>query len=497
MTIAPGGHPREVIQSVIGRYWLACGLLAFVDLDVARALSGERMGVERLAAWCGADPDSLTWLLRAMAPAGLVAVEAGEWYLLPAGEALVHDHPDSPRSAVRRHGDPAHGRMLRTLPGGAASRAPAVPAPPSPPSSTSPLSPSSAAGGETADAHRHVLSMLNALGDFGALLAAARQGWAEHLSDGPLSPPDLAGRLDAPVGDIEGIARTLAGLGVVGLLPDGRYALTEAGRTLRDDRPDSMRTAVLMGGDPVWWEAMWNLSAAVRTGRPSLPPPYRSGYDYLADDPGAQHLFDRFMTHRSAPIAERLGAWATPENVPDGSVVVDVGGGRGTLLAAVLTRRATCRGVLLERDVVVPQARAYLAGHGVADRCELIAGDFFTDLPAGHEVYLLGSVLHNWGDADALRLLRGVRAAMSDAGGRARLVCVDALPPDPPWAAATGNALLHGFNLRMMSLFPRGHERTATEYAVLLREAGFAVSSTAALPHGLTLVTAVPVTVPV
>ncbi|MFI6509464.1 hypothetical protein ACIBCT_17805 [Streptosporangium sp. NPDC050855] len=86
--------------------------------------------------------------------------------------------------------------------------------------------------------------------------------------------------------------------------------------------PPAVAGVITLG--TLWWETMWNLSAAVRTGRPSLPSPYRSGYDYLADDPGAQHLFDRFMTHRSAPIAERLGAWATPENVPDGSVVVTV-----------------------------------------------------------------------------------------------------------------------------------------------------------------------------
>ncbi|WP_329431272.1 methyltransferase (plasmid) [Streptosporangium sp. NBC_01495] len=511
-TPAATAHPREVIQTIIGRYWLACGLRALVEVGVANVLFGRRtgMGISELAAACHAHPQSLAWLLRALAPAGLVTAKADGWHLLPAGELLARNHPDSLQSVVWNCGKPAYGQMLRNLPDLVVSTSSAVPAfyPALPAESTlgDALSPSWSPAPTTADAmattseapqaRRSILTMLEAFGDLGALLVAAKHRWADQLSDGPLSLITLATRLNASPSAVAVIAHALSRLGIIESVPGERYALTDAGHTLRYDRPDSMRTAVLMCADPVWWEAMWHLVTVVRTGKPCLPYPYQSGYAYLAADPDAQNLFDRFMVHRSAPVADQLGAWATTATVPDGSTIVDVGGGRGTLLAAILARRSSCRGVLLERDVVLPQARTYLIDRNVADRCQLIAGDFFTDLPPGHATYLLGSVVHNWGDLDASRLLGAAYSAMSSTPGPAQLVCVEALLPDESQPIIGHNHLLYGYILRMMSLFPQGHERTVTEYTALLGEAGFEISSTTALPHGLSLIIAVPITEP-
>ncbi|MFC7650679.1 methyltransferase [Streptosporangium lutulentum] len=240
-----------------------------------------------------------------------------------------------------------------------------------------------------------------------------------------------------------------------------------------------------MNAHPVWWDAIWNLTHVVQRGQPFLPPPHTSAYDVLRQDPDAQNLFDLFMSRRSAPVAYALGEWAATAAVPDGATFVDVGGGRGTLLAALLTALPTCRGVLLDRPVVIAQARTYLADHNVADRCEMSGGDFFAAIPQGGHTYVLGSVLHNLGDAAALHLLQLIRAAMTD--GSAQLLCVDVLLPDGP-QPHVGLGLL----LRMMSLFPGGHERTITEYVALLHKAGFAVAATSSLPHGLSLVVARP-----
>jgi hypothetical protein len=144
--------------------------------------------------------------------------------------------------------------------------------------------------------------------------------------------------------------------------------------------------------------------------------------------------------------------------------VADIGGGKGTLLAAILRANAHLRGVLFDRPAVVANAPEVLRTAGVADRCDIVPGDFFAAVPEGADAYIMANVLHDWDDAHCVHILDNCRAAMA-AGGR--VLIVERLIPDDPASALP--VLLSDMN---MLVFTGGLERTNAEYGKLLTEAG-------------------------
>ncbi|WP_329093762.1 MULTISPECIES: methyltransferase [unclassified Streptosporangium] len=255
--------------------------------------------------------------------------------------------------------------------------------------------------------------------------------------------------------------------------------LTPLGAALRKDVPGSLRHTVTMTARPAWWEVIPQYGQIARTGKPILPEGHRSLYEYLAANPDENEAFDAFMAARSHPAAMAL----TTEDFSGVQTVVDVGGGTGGTLATILEAHPHCRGVLQELPRVAVRAETNLAARGMADRLQVLPGDFFEGVPAmphtpGKTVYLLSSVLHNWSDEDSLRILGQVRAAMVATGSPAELWLVEKL---------TLHALL---DLRMMAFFEGGHERTPDQYTHLLARAGFVQQRTRPLAGVLTLVTA-------
>lgn len=330
-----------------------------------------------------------------------------------------------------------------------------------------------------ADGPEIVWGLVRASWRFAALHAMIDLGCAEHLAGGPLTVTELAGRCGAHAPSLERVLRTLAGAGLVATVAPHTYALTDAGAVLRT--PTSARLAVEFTAEPACWEAMGALPEAVRTGRATFTERFGPLYDYLADRPETRRLFDDFMVSRSAPLAARV---AEVHDFSGVRTVVDVGGGNGAFLAAILRAHAHLRGVLLERETALPAARELLGAPGLGGRCELVAGDFFTGVPGGAEVHLLASVVHNWDDADAVRLLRTVRAAMR---GDGRLLLVDLILPDDD-RPHYGKDL----DVRMLSLFGEGRERSRADYFTLLCAAGLQVDRVSELPGGFSLVEASP-----
>ena len=151
---------------------------------------------------------------------------------------------------------------------------------------------------------------------------------------------------------------------------------------------------------------------------------------------------------------------------------VDVGGGRGVLLAAILRAAEGSSGVLVDRPAAIPAARAYLESAGLADRTECIEGDFFATLPRGADAYVLSRILHDWDDADAERILTTCREAMPPTS---RLLIVEAILPERARDAPAAIRM----DLHMMLLFGAA-ERTAAEFETLLERTGFHVERTGA-----------------
>lgn len=317
---------------------------------------------------------------------------------------------------------------------------------------------------------------------FAALLTMAELGVADQLADGPLDTEELAKRCGAHAPALRRVLRELAGMGVVRKAGTDGYDLTDAGAVLRSDVPGSIRSSIRMLGEDSFWYAMGRLPDTVRTGSSAFVTKYGHLYEYLATNPDSARIFDAYMTARAIPFTEGLVKRYDFTGV---GTLVDVAGGRGHILATVLHAHPDMRGILHDLDHVADGARELLAAEGLADRSEAVAGDFFASVPAGADAYLLASVLHNWDDGDAVRILRNVRQAMNP-GGRV-LVLEVALPDDD--APHLGKDL----DLRMLAIFNGALERSREEYATLFQQAGLELAEVIELGAGASLLEARPV----
>ncbi|SNS98493.1 hydroxyneurosporene-O-methyltransferase [Streptosporangium subroseum] len=317
---------------------------------------------------------------------------------------------------------------------------------------------------------------------FTALAAMAELGCADHLREGPLSVDELAARCDADPSALGRMLRQLVSMGIVATTAPGIYELTEAGSTLRSDAPNSLRPAVRMIIEEGFWYGMGKLPLSVRTGRSGFAEHHGPLYGYLKANPEAGALFDDYMTSRAWPFAEAVASRYDFSGV---RTLVDVAGGKGHILAAILNAYPEMRGVLFDQEQVVKGASEFFAEAGLENRCEYVGGDFFVAVPPGGDAYLLGSVIHNWSDEDALRILRNIRSVMADDG---RVLLVEMVVPDDDLPHISKD-----LDMRMLALFGEGMERSTSEYGELLSRAGFRLTRQIELPGGAAVVEALPI----
>jgi predicted transcriptional regulator len=240
------------------------------------------------------------------------------------------------------------------------------------------------------------------------IYVAARLGIADLLKEGPLPIDELASATKSHARTLHRLLRLLAGEGIFAEVEDGTFALTPLADALRVDVPQSARSMVLLGGDPAQWRAWEALDHSVMTGQAAFPHVWgKSTFDYYAENPLGQ-VFSEAMTseaRRSSPEIARtydFGPFKT---------LVDVGGGQGMQLIAILQSYPHLHSTLFDRPQVIESARRLLEGSDVAERCELVAGDFLDAVPAGADAYLVKQVLRDWPDEDAIRILATCREA--------------------------------------------------------------------------------------
>ncbi|MCW0213469.1 MAG: acetylserotonin O-methyltransferase [Pseudonocardia sp.] len=283
------------------------------------------------------------------------------------------------------------------------------------------------------------------------LVVAAELGLADAIGGGARDAAELSAEVGA---DPAVLGRVLWGLAAAGVLderPGRRFALTAVGELLRPGHPRSMHGAVLARGR-LYYAAQAGLLRAVREGGTPFEITHGAPFfDHLAAHPAQQAAFQESMTARSRREAAAVVAACDFSRF---ATLVDVGGGSGLLLAAILAANPGLTGTLFDRPDVV--SRAAVPGVG---------GDFFTHVPPGADAYLLSRVLHDWDDAEALAILQRCRCATA-AG--ATLLLVEALLPE----RATDDPAAVRIDLHMLTLL-HGRERTRAEFAALLDAAGF------------------------
>lgn len=307
------------------------------------------------------------------------------------------------------------------------------------------------------------------------IYVAARLGLADLLAGGPRTAEELAAAAGAQPATLHRLLRALACLGAVEETEPGRFALTETGRPLRADVPDSIRALALLFCAPEIWHSWAELLDAVRTGEPPFARVNGTGFfDFFARD---EELYANFNTAMADGTRAVVPLLAEACDFTRFRTVVDVGGNDGTLVAGLLAAVPGLRGVLFDRPEGAVRAAKTLAAAGVADRCEVVTGDFFDavpEVPGGGEAYLLKNVLHDWDDGRVAVILRNCRRAMSP---DATLLVVESVMDPTVTPGSPNGAKAVVMSDVSMLVSHGGRERTEAEYRALLASAGLEVTA--------------------
>ena len=298
---------------------------------------------------------------------------------------------------------------------------------------------------------------------------AALFGVCDVLADEPLRAEQVAGRVGAAVDPMRRLLRTLVALDVL-RESDGFFSNAAMGELLREDHSEAMRDVAISRMRDPWWRAWGALPEAVRSGESAyVLANGRSLWEDLGDDPDAAASFNAMIGSGTEEYASSL---VQSVLFTDVRRFVDVGGGRGTMLAALLRAAPSARGTLFDRPAGLIGAEDHLAAAGVADRVDPVAGDFFESVPTGGDVYLLRRVLHDWADEDAVAILANCRSAIGDQP--ARLLVADMIMPERPVPGPAEDEAVFTLDLHMLVMLG-ARERSVSEFDALLQAGGFRI----------------------
>lgn len=314
-----------------------------------------------------------------------------------------------------------------------------------------------------------------------ALYVVAHLRVADHLIGGSRSVEELAAGTGANADALYRVLRLMASLGVFEQVGPRRFALNPAGDMLRRDVHGSVHPMAHFLPDPLHFRVYANLIDSVRTGAPAAEATLgKPLFEYLANDPVYSAIFNDAMTSISTPAA---AAAVAAYDFSRFGTIVDVGGGHGEVLTAILRACPGSHGVLAEINHVAAGARERIAAMGLADRCEAVTCDFFKAVPSRGDAYVMKHIIHDWDDERALLILRNIARAMGEKRGT--VVLLETVIPE-----GSEPDLGKFIDIEMLA-FPGGKERTAHEFRVLLDEAGFDMTQVVATKSPLSVVEAV------
>jgi len=301
------------------------------------------------------------------------------------------------------------------------------------------------------------------------LCAAARLCVADALGDEVRSVGFLAERCQADGDALFRLLRALASIGVTEETTPEHFRLTEFGKPLRRDEPQSVWPAVVFWADLLADE--WSLlTDCVRTGKPASQVRDPKILSRWSQDAEANSIFRAVMgtapAEDYAPIAK---AW----DFSRAMVVADLGGGGGSLILAVLGLNPHLRGMLVDLEASVDAAKSRFAAEEASSRCELIVADLMQSVPAGADVYMIKHVLHGRRDADAIAILKNCRAVIPQNGS---LLIIEFILPT---LVSHADPQLEGHVMSDLNMLvvTGGKERSEREWRTLLEEAGFVLNA--------------------
>ena len=294
-----------------------------------------------------------------------------------------------------------------------------------------------------------------------AVGAVALLGVADQLGTGPRSIDEVAQAVGANPGALYRVLRMLASIGVFAEVAPRTFGLTPLGETLRSDVPGSLRSFAITETAPGHWLPWGRMPESVRSGRPMAQEALGMDlFAWYAQSPEEAGYFNAAMGNLSGLAAGELLRVYDFSKV---RTVADVGGAHGVLLAAVLKANPAARGILFDLPHVIETAPQAMQSQGIAERCELVSGDFFKSVPEGADLHILKQIVHDWDDERATLLLRNCQRALGT-GGKVLLIEM-VIPPDNQPSPA------QAMDLNMLVVLG-GRERTEEEYRDLFQAAG-------------------------
>ena len=297
-----------------------------------------------------------------------------------------------------------------------------------------------------------------------AIYVAARLGIADLLKDGPMSYLELAEATASHPASLRRLLRALASLGVLATEQNYTFQLTPIGASLQSSGLASIRSMIITLGEE-HYHAWGELLRGIRSGEPAFNHVY--GMDlltYLGNTPTARTTFNEGMAEVTSLISMALLA---SYDFSAFSKIVEVGGGYGSLIWAILTANPALNGVLFDAPQIIESGKGYISTGELNGRCQAVGGNFFDSVPHGGDAYILKNVIHDWDDNHSVVILRNCRQAMAENG---KVLLVEMLLP---LEGAVSPQSLMDLNMLVIS---GGRERTEPEYREILATAGLRIT---------------------
>jgi hypothetical protein len=310
----------------------------------------------------------------------------------------------------------------------------------------------------------------------------SRLGVPDVIGDGSRSATDIAAAVQADGPFLHRVLRAAVAVGLLTSEDDEHYALSPLGAMFRADAPWQGAPHDALHGHPAVWHAWGSLTGAVRSGTPAFIHAHGKGlFDYLDDDPELAKLFHDTMATGSAV---QLSAVVEGYDFSRFTHVTDVGGGDGTTLSAILLANPHLRGTVFDQENAVRYAPAVLERNGLSDRADTAAGSFFDSVVSGADLFVLKSVLHDWDDERAVRLLTNIRAAMRP---DSKLVMFTWLMPEPDVKRDPAEELSMAIQDIELMVMTRGETRRLGTYRKLFAQAGLEITDVIDIPCPMSL----------
>lgn len=315
-----------------------------------------------------------------------------------------------------------------------------------------------------------------------AIWVATKLGVADVIAEhGPLTAEALTQHIEADAPMLHRLLRSLTMRGIFAIDENGAFRLTPMAQFLRHNVDGSLAKLALMFNE-VCYEAVAEMKYTVTTGETAFNHVWDMWFfEHLAQNPDKANLFGESMSNYVVLVHQGL---INTYDFSSSKTVADIGGSYGALLNGLLTTHPHLQATLFDLPHVVAEAEPHLERAGIADKVTLVGGDFFEAVPADHDLYILSSIIHDWPDDRALKILQTVRAAIPDHG---KLILMEAVVP-------SGNepAFSKILDLIMMTV-TGGVERTAQGYEALLVKAGFKMTQIIPTPSAGSIIEATPV----